>query len=96
MNKVPDTSIDQKTKDLLDSFPERTPDENTPLLLFTSYSRTSHIFRSGGRLYGNWSASFAAACSSGTPSSIYESSVLNLEDVGECSPGERVTMCEHR
>ncbi len=96
MNDEIKQPMDEKTKKLLDSFPRRVPEQSVAPLLFTNYSRKENVYQAGDQLYGNWSQSFAGACSSGIPNSIRIGSIISLEDVGDCSPDTPVIMCVHR
>lgn len=61
-----------------------------------SYTRKISLRRENGKLFGLWHLDFRRACQ-GAPREryIHESSILELEDIGECASGHTITLCTH-
>lgn len=78
----------------LDKIPQGVDEEDAPLLEYTNFSRKDWVRQSGGLIYGNWSASFAGACISGTLRTIQAGSVIEIGDVGRCDSGLAIVRCK--
>lgn len=79
----------------LATFPSRPVESPSTRLTSVHFSIKSAVYRSDGYLHGRWEASFDSACRAVYPNFLQEASVVRIQELGACSSGEIILMCEH-
>lgn len=79
----------------LADIPEGEGSPDAQPLTFVNYSLKSRVRRQGGRVYGNWSSSFAQACIDAFERYIQEGSIVSISDAGRCDKGQQIVRAEH-
>ncbi|MDM0054070.1 hypothetical protein [Variovorax fucosicus] len=87
--------MDDASKKILDSIPREPVAKSDPSVRFTNFSLQDRLSEENGSVYGNWSPSFAGACSGGFTSGIPVGAIQSLSDVGACPDGRRVIQAVH-
>lgn len=87
--------MDEESRNLLESIPKAkgSSEEKRPFTV-TEFARKDLLRRVEGKLYGNWSSGFDAACFSINWGGISENAIIELRDIGECSGG-MIVLCRH-
>jgi len=79
----------------LDDLPEGEESSDVKPLLYTNFSLESRVRTVGGKVYGNWTQSFAGACSNAFEASIPKDAIQSMVRVGNCPNGGAVVKVEN-